>query len=65
MKYIVSELLVFLIALAVVFSLGTCVVIFFILIQECGRRSVRKLKEITQLAVLSRPVKDPSRRTLP
>ena len=53
MKYIASELLVFLIALAVLFSLGTSVVILFILIHECGRSGVRKFKEITGIAALS------------
>jgi hypothetical protein len=53
MKYIASELLVFLIALAVLFSLGTSVAILFILIQECGRWSVRNFKEVTGIAALS------------
>jgi hypothetical protein len=53
MKYDASELLVFLIALAVLFSLGTSVMVLFILIQECGRWSVRKYKEVTGTAALS------------
>ena len=53
MKYIVTELFVFLIALAVLFSVVTCVVISFILIQGCGRWVVRKFKEVTQMGALS------------
>jgi hypothetical protein len=53
MKYIVSELLVFLIALAVLFAVASCVVISFILIQGCGRWGVRKFKEVTQMGALS------------
>jgi hypothetical protein len=53
MKYIASELLVFVIALAALFSVVTCVVILFILIQECGRWSVRKFRGVAQIGVLS------------
>jgi hypothetical protein len=53
LKYIVGELLVFLIALAVLFSFGTSIAILFILIHECGRWSVRKFKEFTQTAAVS------------
>jgi len=52
-KYAASELLVVLIVLAVLCSLGTCVLILFILIQECGRWSIRKFKEVAQIAALS------------
>ena len=48
MLYFVSELLVFVAALTVVFSLGTCVVLLFIIVQEGYRRGVRKFKEVTQ-----------------
>jgi hypothetical protein len=53
MKYIVSEVLVFLIALAVFSIVGTSVVMLFVLVHECGRWSVRKFKEVTRIAALS------------
>ena len=53
MIYVASELLVVLIVLAVLFSLGTCVLILSVVIQECGRWSIRKFKEVTQIAALS------------
>ena len=52
--YFVSELLVLLVALAVLFSLGTGVLILVVLVQESGRWSVRKIIEAKQRALLSR-----------
>ena len=48
MPYFVSELLVFFAALTVVFSLGTCVVFLFVIVQEGCSWSARNFKEVTQ-----------------
>jgi hypothetical protein len=53
--YIVSEFLVFLAALTLLFFLGTCVVILLILARVCGEWSVRRFKQATQRANLSLP----------
>jgi len=53
--YFVAELLFFVAVLVILFSVGTGVVIFFVLAQECARSSVRKFKEAKQTTVLSLP----------
>jgi hypothetical protein len=50
--YFVSELLVLLAALAVLFSVVTGVAILFLLAQECSRWSVRKFNEAKQRTIL-------------
>lgn len=50
--YFVSELLVVLAALAVFFSLGTGLVILFVVVHECGKWSVRKYQEASQAPAL-------------
>ena len=57
MIYFVRELLFFLAALTVLFSVGTCAVLLIILAQEGGRWSVRKFREVTQSMILSMGVK--------
>ena len=57
MIYFVRELLFFLAALTVLFSLGTCAVLLIILAQECAGWSVGKFKEVTQPLILSIGVK--------
>jgi hypothetical protein len=52
--YFVSELLVSLAALAVLFSVGTGVLILVVLVQECGRWSVCKFIEAKQKSMLLR-----------
>jgi hypothetical protein len=54
MIYFVSELLFFLALLVFLFLLGTCAVILFILVHECGRWSVRKFREVTKPMVSGR-----------
>jgi hypothetical protein len=48
MKYMVSEFLVFVAALAVLSFLGIWVAILFILIQGCGRWIIRTLRVASQ-----------------
>jgi hypothetical protein len=52
--YFVSELLIVLAALAVLFLVGTGVAILFVLAQECGRWSVCKFNEAKQKSMLLR-----------
>ncbi len=51
--YFVRELLVLLAALAVLFLLGTGVAILFLVVQECGKWSLRRFKEAKHETVLS------------
>jgi len=51
--YFVSELLVLWAALAALFSIGTVVLLFLILVHECGRWSVRKFNEALHATLLS------------
>jgi hypothetical protein len=53
--YIVSEFLVLLAALALLFFLGTCVVILLILARVFGEWSVQRIKQVTERANLSLP----------
>jgi hypothetical protein len=46
--YLVSELLVLLAALAVLFSFGTAMVILFVVVYECSKWGVRKLSGAKQ-----------------
>ena len=58
MFYFVSELLVVLAALAVLFLVGLGFFILLLFAQECGRWSVRKFNEAKQIAAL--PMGDPT-----
>jgi hypothetical protein len=51
--YFVSELLVLLAALAVLFSIGTGIVILFVVVHECSKWGVRKLSGAKQATDLS------------
>jgi len=53
LKYLASELLVFFIAFAALFSVATCVAILFILMHEGSKWCVRRLREATKAAALS------------
>lgn len=46
--YFLSELLVLLAAMAVLFSFGTGMVILFVVVYECSKWGVRKLSRATQ-----------------
>ena len=52
--YFVSELLVLLAVLAVLFAVGTCVLLLLILLQEGMRWSVRQISEAKRRTLLSR-----------
>ena len=52
--YFVSELLVLLVALAVLFAVGTSALLLLILLQEGMRWSVRQIIEAKQRTLLSR-----------
>jgi hypothetical protein len=51
--YVVHELLVLWGTLAVLFLVGTGILLFFVLVHECGRCSLRKFKAARQASVLS------------
>jgi uncharacterized membrane protein YbaN (DUF454 family) len=54
--YIVSEFLVVVAALALLFLIGMCVVIFVVLSAECIKWSTQRFKQVTQRTRLSLPV---------
>jgi len=50
--YVVRELLVVWGTLTVLFLVGTGILLFFVLVHECGKWSLRKFKAVSRAAVL-------------
>jgi len=56
--YVVRELLVVWGTLAVLFLVGTGILLFFVLVHECGKWSLRKFKAVSRATVL--PLRTPA-----